>query len=332
MKNNTFLPIEKDYFEGVIGQKRTKTELGFYLANHLATGAIIPHLLLTGSKGDGKTHLAKKFAKNLPDLSQPTKQNKAFYLLNASTILNPTIFLEDIMSKLQDQYATIFIDEAHELPKKVQMILLTILEPNKRNCTSYTFNDVDYRFDFSKLTFIFATTEDDKIFHALKDRLVTIALEPYDEKDLSQIIELVIDGEMTFEDGVLQEMSHYVRRNARSADRMAKNALAFHSPVFTREHLSILKEKLNLFPFGISHNEIRALRLLESDGECSLGHLSCRMAQTAKSVQKEVEPYPIALGLMEIDGKRRITAKGRQFLKEIHEEVKAQNDLVEQLI
>lgn len=308
------------YFDGVIGQERAKRELGFYLDSHLHKGSTVPHLLLTGSKGDGKTHLAKKFARNLPDPEEPTRKNKAFFPFNGGAILNPTMFLEDICSKVQGKYCTIFIDEAHELPKKVETVLLSILEPNKSERTTYTFNDIPYEFDFRLITFIFATTEEDKIFHALKDRLTTVTLEPYTEKDLADIISLVIDGQTEFETPeLLSKVSSFVRRNARSADRMAKNIMKIGGAFFSEEHFQKLKEDLNLFPHGITHNEVRALKILESDGECSLGHLSSRLAQTTKSVQKEIEPYLIAMGLMEIDGKRRITGKGHTFLKEISE-------------
>lgn len=305
------------YFDGVVGQPRAKTELGFYLTNHLESGSVIPNILLTGSKGDGKTHLARKFARNLPDIMDPSRKNKAFYSFNGGAILNPTILLEDILSKVQDQPCTIFIDEAHGLPKKVQTVLLTILETNKSHRTSYTFNDIDYNFDFRRITFIFATTEEDKIFHALRDRLVTLSLEPYGKKELAEIIELTLDGQVSFDGDMLSQLSEYVRRNARNATRIAENARMFNTPIFEKKHLDILKEKLNLFPLGVTFNEIRALKILETDGECSLGHLSCRLAQASGAVQREVEPYLIANRLMEIDGKRRITALGRQYLKMI---------------
>ena len=303
------------YFEGVVGQPRAKRELGFYLENHLKSGSVIPNLLFTGSKGDGKTHLARKFARNLPDVQDPSRKNKAFYAFNGGAILNPTILLEDILSRVQDQYCTIFIDEAHGLPPKVQTVLLTILETTRTHHTTYTFNDIEYRFDFKKITFIFATTEENKIFHALRDRLVTLSLEPYKEKELAEIIEITVDGSMTFEDDMLEELSRYVRRNARSATRVAENALSFNTPVFQKKHFETIKEKLNLFPHGVTHNEIRALRTLEADGECALGHLASRLAQSPGAVQKEVEPYLISMGYLEIDGKRRITPKGRDFLK-----------------
>ena len=311
---------EKDHFEGVVGQRRAKRELGFYLSNHLESASVLPHFLFAGSKGDGKTHLAKKFGKNLPDLQNPEKKNKAFYTLNGGAILNPTILLEDVLNPRQDQYCTIFIDEAHALPKKVQTVLLSILEPNRQNRTNYTFNDIDYVFDFRKITFIFATTEEDQINHALKDRLRHITLEPYNERELAEIIEMCLEGQVSFEGDLLNELSKYVRRNARAANFVAENVKSFGVPIFKKAQFDILKEKLSMFPRGVSYNEVRILQILRADGECALGHLASRMAQTVKSIQKEGEPYLIAMGLMEISGHRRITGAGQAYLKALEDD------------
>jgi Holliday junction resolvasome RuvABC ATP-dependent DNA helicase subunit len=152
-------------------------------------------------------------------------------------------------------------------------------------------------------------------------------LEPYTAKELAEIINRIVGSKVSFEKGLLEEISGYVRRNARDADRMAKNVLSFGTSLFERGHFEILKDKLNLFPYGITHDEIRALKILQSDGECALGHLSSRLAQPAKAVQKSLEPYLIAVGLMEIDGKRRITGLGRTFLKGIGEGVETPEKL-----
>jgi len=328
-KASTALKIDDNakYFDGVVGQPRAKTELGFYLKNHIESGAVVPNLLFTGSKGDGKTHLARKFARNLPDISNPSRKNKAFYSFNGGAILNPTILLEDILSKVQDQHASIFVDECHMLPKKVQAVLLSILEPNRSHITTYNFNDIEYRFDSRRLTFIFATTDAQGLLDPLKDRLTTLCLEMYGPEELAKIIELTVDGRLSFDGNTLEELSKYVRRNARNAVRVAENALSFNCPIFETHHLETLKEKLNLFPLGVTFNEIRALRILERDGECSLGSLSCRLAQAASAVQKDVEPYLIANRLMEINGLRRITATGRAYLKALGGCEEAKKDL-----
>jgi Holliday junction resolvasome RuvABC ATP-dependent DNA helicase subunit len=310
---------KKQYFDGVVGQSAAKQRLGFFLDNHIKTGTPFPHLLLTGFRGDGKSHLARKIARNFPCPGDPSKKHKPFFPLNGSSIKSLSVLFNDILSKTQDMDCTVFIDEAHGMPKSVQTAFLTILEPNKYNRTSYTYDDIEYTFDFKRITFIFATTEDDAIFHALKDRLYTIGLQPYSSNELAEIIEMVVDGTCSFEDGVLQDLSRHVRRNARDADRMAKHVLCFGVPVFEKKHLKELKKSLSLFPYGISIDEYRVLEELEKAGSegKSLGALASFIGRPAKAMQKELEPYLISLGLMIIDGKRIITQKGKDFLAEV---------------
>lgn len=324
--------MKQDYFEGLIGQAKAKQELGFYLDNHHNSGAILPHLLFTGQKGDGKTMLAKKVARNMPDPENPDKKHKAFYNINGSSIENLRTFLEDYVTKAQgaSQYFTFFIDEAHDLPKKVQTALLTILEPNKMRVNRFVFQDIEYTFDFHKITFIFATTDEDKLDPALKDRLVNISLKQYDRKELAEIIKLVVDGACEFEGGVLEDLAIYVRRNGRAADRMATNILALGCPIFKKAHSKKLKDKLGMLPYGLEEIEMDTLRTLDDCGELSLGQLASRIGRPAKTTQKGVEPYLLALGLMEIDGKRRISAKGRELRQQIDGKANSKKRLAEQ--
>ena len=311
-----------NYFDGVIGQPRAKKTLSFFLDNHRKNKTAFPHILFTGSKGDGKTHLARKVGRNLPDFSDPAKRHKDFFIKNGTELKNPRYLLEECLSQFANNqdYATFFVDEAHEMSKQVQTMFLSILEPNAREKTEIEYDDITYTFDFRKVTFMFATTEDDKMFHALMDRLRVLSLEPYEEKELAAIIELVIDGRVRFEDDMLKKISRYVRRNARKADCVAKDILSLGVPVFTKEHFDDLLDKVSLYPYGLTLDEVRALEILEANGELSLGVFASRLGRPPRAMQKGVEPYILALGLMEIDGKRRLTAKGRNYLRELRGE------------
>jgi len=306
------------YFGEVVGQPAAKRKLAFYLDNHLEQGSALPNFLLTGGKGDGKTHLAKKLGKHLPDPSNPDKKHKSFYTIDGPTIKSLATLFEDICSKFAngDDYATIFVDEAHDMPQKVQTAFLRIVDPANR-VNVYTFNDVDYTFDQGRITWIFATTEDDRIFHALKDRLKEIQLQPYTKQEIQEILELSTSAEMTYEEGLLETISGFVRRNARSAKEIANDMLSFNVPYFTSKEWNSMAREIDLHPHGLVPDEVRVLNVLAEGGEFSLGHLSCRLGKPSKAVQKGIEPYLIALGLLEIDGKRRITGKGREYLKEL---------------
>ena len=54
-----------------------------------------------------------------------------------------------------------------------------MLADSKENRTTYSHGDVDINIDFTRHTFLFATTEPHKVFHALMSRLWKIDLDHY---------------------------------------------------------------------------------------------------------------------------------------------------------
>ena len=78
-----------------------------------------------------------------------------------------------------------------------------------------------FEFNFKKQTFIFATTESDKIFPPLKDRLTTIDFEPYQSDELAEIVKLCSPN-IIFEDDALEAVASTIRNNARSAVKRVK--------------------------------------------------------------------------------------------------------------
>lgn len=310
----------EEFFPNIIGQEKTKSRLAFELENHLKTKCAVSHMLFLGGKGDGKTNLVRAFARNLPDWNHPDKRHKRFITITGGQIKSLTNLFEDLFAKHSphgDEAVTYFFDEAHELPMPIQTALLTILEPNKYNCTSYVWKDITYNFDFRNLTFIFATTEENKVFHALRDRLTDVQLSPYSQKELAEIVLLTLGDKMAIDAPVLEKASYYIRINARKAVDLANNMLKMGVDFFTQENWDTLQSRLNLHPFGLNDSEILALKCLRSKGECSLGALAAGIKRPAKAVQLSIEPYLISLGLVEIEGKRRITGAGMQVLAEI---------------
>jgi Holliday junction resolvasome RuvABC ATP-dependent DNA helicase subunit len=306
----------KIWFEGVIGQELAKDKLAFHLNNHLNNGAVFRPILFEGSQGDGKSFLTRRLARNFPDPSDPSRKHKKFVSQNGANIKNPTMFFEDICSTFADgtQYITIFIDEVHGLPKSVQNALLTILEADY---TTYEFNDVTYTFDMSRVTWIFATTENDKVFRPLRDRCINVQLQPYNLDELAEIIELVVAGRVQFDEGMIEKLAYHVRRNGRQARDLAKDIVALGQSWFGKKDFEFIRKQLGLLPFGLMQDELRVLQMLDADGPLKLGALGARFGKPVAAVQKEIEPYPISLGFLETQGERRITAKGRQYLKEI---------------
>ena len=176
------------YFPDLIGQTAVKKKLSFYIdAFHKTSQA--PFLLMAGAKGLGKTEFAKAFAKNL---CNQDGDKRAFLEINCSTIKNNEQFFEQIfLPVIADNEVTILFDECHALPQDLTMAFLTIFNTESNSRKSFEWDGMSFTFNFKQQTFIFATTETDKLFPPLKDRFTTVDFEPYSEDELGSIVQIL---------------------------------------------------------------------------------------------------------------------------------------------
>ena len=183
MQNN-----QSELFDGLIGQAKAKRRLGFYLKGYNATG-ICPHLMFVAPKGCGKTTLAKATGKLLEsqvekeiiakeggiwdefqvedsngepifdaESGRPvmeryfrtTPKAKTFLEINCSTLKNVKQLVNQVLiPHVQHKECTILFDECSELPRDITMALLTILNPNPENKTTFSYDDYVLDFDFT---------------------------------------------------------------------------------------------------------------------------------------------------------------------------------------
>jgi len=304
------LSRHKRYFPELIGQLAVKKKLSFYLDAFEAT-KLSPFLCLVGAKGLGKTEFAKAYAKNLHN---DDGNGRAFLELNCSTIKNNEQFFEQIfMPIIHDNEVTILFDEAHALPKDLTMAFLTIFNTEKNHTKNFEWDGMNFEFDFKRQTFIFATTESDKIFPPLKDRLTTIDFEPYSRDELAQIVKLCTPN-ITFTDSALEKVAKSVRNNPRNAVMRSKEIVLFcaskNTTEFTEESFDELSDAIGILPYGISYTERQILDVLKECGSCSLTTLSAKIGLSPSAIRRDHEMYLLNKNLMEIDGKRKITAQG----------------------
>jgi Holliday junction resolvasome RuvABC ATP-dependent DNA helicase subunit len=308
-----------NYFSHLVGQSAVKKKLGFYLdAFHRTSQS--PFLLMSGAKGLGKTEFAKSFAKNLYNQDG---DRRSFLELNCSTIKNNEQFFEQIFLPLiSDNEITILFDECHALPLDLTMAFLTIFNTEKNNRKSFEWNEMTFEFNFKQQTFLFATTETDKIFPPLKDRLTAVDFEKYSHDELAQIIQLCLP-DIDFQGDVLEKIAPTIRDNARSAVKRSKEISLYcsskQSNVFNTNDFLDLSDQVSILPYGITHTEKQILEALNDCGSATLTGLAAKIGMSKTALQKDHELYLLGKSLIEIDGKRKITSKGLDVCKTLCE-------------
>jgi Holliday junction resolvasome RuvABC ATP-dependent DNA helicase subunit len=291
-------------FDTLIGQNHIKKTLAFYVEG-AKKGGVVPALLLTGARGLGKTEFARQMAKSL---------KKPLLEINCSTIKNNRQFFEQIfIPVVMNNDITLLMDECHNLPKDLQNAFLTIFNVEKGFRKSFEWDGSSMEFDFTRQTFLFATTEPDKIFTPLKDRFEDVDFKPYSTPELCSILKSRADW-VDFDDATMVEISETLRGNARSAVKRAKQIVLFcetkNVSKFGGKEWKELCDTLGITPNGLTNSEIEILKVLKTRGACSLSMLSATTGMSRTAIQRDVELHLLKKGYMRINGLREITGAG----------------------
>ena len=306
--------MSKDIFNELIGQENVKKKLSFYLKAFNKT-SICPFLNFVGAKGLGKTEFAKSFARNL---NNQDGSPRPFIEINCSTIKNNEAFFEQIfLPVIANNEVTILLDEAHALPKDLTNAFLTIFNTESTHVKDFHWEEQVFTFNFKKQTFLFATTESDKLFPPLKDRLTTIDFEPYEYSELGEILKTKVP-DINFTSDALNQIAKTTRGNARNAVMRAKEIMLFceaeNSPLFDETAFIKFCDTLGVLPHGISCTEKQLLEILSDRGSCTLAMLSASTGLSPSSIRADHEQYLLRKNFMRIDGKRKITPQGEKVL------------------
>lgn len=306
-------------FDSLIGQPEIKRQLEFY-SNAYQKTSVVPFILLNGAKGLGKTEFLKQFSKTLTNADG---KPRPMLELNSSTIKNNQMFFEQIfMPIVQNNEITLFFDEAHALPKDLVMAFLSITNTERTPFKEFNWREYTFQFDFTKISMIFATTELDKLFPPLKDRLTILDFKPYKVDEISEIVKGRLKG-VEFEDGVLAEIASTTRGNARSAVKRAKEIETYcethNSTLFFKEEWKELRQILGIKPLGLTNTEIQVLEILAERGPSTLQTIAAVTGMSRTAIQRDAELYLLQRGLMKINGTREISRAGTLILDEVKE-------------
>lgn len=309
-------------FENVVGQFKAKKKLDFFLQAFKET-SIIPPMLFISQKGNGKTYIVKAFKEKITRSTE--NKPRRFIEVNCSTLRTVNQFVDQIVTPYMqpDQESVLFLDEASELPIGITNALLTILNPTPEHRNTFNHNGLEFVFDFRRHTFLMATSEHFKVFHALRDRMEEIYLEDYSNYQLSQIVSKNLQG-IEINQEVLDDVATILRGNARAAAKwgakISSRIAVRHKRRFTMDDWLELRKDLEVMPLGLEETEIRVLKLLKENGNLTLTNLSCKTGLTRNALRLGMENYLMRMSLIEVrENGRAITQLGLNVLKEIDE-------------
>lgn len=312
---------EKQYLKNIIGADAIKKQITFYLKNFETTG-IFKNLLIIGGRGTGKSKLALEISRHLVD--SKTKKIRKLIQINCASLTSLDDFFKIVEEHLVDGEVSCHFDEAEQLDKNIAIALLDILAVNSGYKNSYIYQNETYIFDFRKLSFIFSTTNPEKLLEPLVDRLEVVSIPPYKKDDLTKILAHNLNG-YKFSNEVLEELASVARGNPRASVKLAQNIDGFlkrnNQTYLDLEDVKKLYQELSVLPLGLTQTELEILRVLKINRNCSLTHLAAALGENVQAVRRFSETFLLKNNLIEISSikGRNLSTNGAKYLKQLEE-------------
>ena len=287
------MPRPIELFHGFCGQPAIVQAIRTHCAGAIQRSLALPHMLLGGPSGMGKTHLAHATAAELG--------TRCIGVFSSKDARRPAMIEKLSSVKFGDIF---FVDEIHALPIESQELLypaidrqqIPKLEIEKKRTVENGWIDIP------KFTLIAATDQPGHLRHALQQRIVLrFTLTEYAPREMRQIA-LNYAAEL----GVLltPQSATVIASACRGTPRRARHMLESlnlclkepQAPVTAsaaRKHLL----SLGIDALGLTPDDRRCLRILAERGSpISADNLARALGLDRAALQREVEPFLIQRG------------------------------------
>lgn len=283
-------------FNDIIGQSDVVSRLQVSVAGCKSTDSTLPHILIDGPPGLGKTTIAGAIANEL---------NTNLYTLNAANIRSVKNILPYLMNMTRQ--AVLFIDEIHRLPKLVEEFLYPVMEDFVINIV---LDKEPEKIDIPVFTLVGATTSGGSLSQPFYDRfIIKEHLSFYNDNELAQLAKtnaskmgLVIDDE-----GLLE-----IAKRSKGTPRILNGRLQWYRnyKVCHPEEMDINKifETQGIDENGLDVYDRTYLNVLKKFKGSPLGlkSISSITGIAIETIENSIEPYLVRKGLVIRTQKGRI--------------------------
>lgn len=278
-----------------IGQNLAKDYIKGEIKGCLKYNENLRHIFLSAPPGHGKTLFAEILAHQM--------QKKVVSCI-AGEIKSEQQFIDKLV---ECNGNILFIDEANRIPKKVGFFMLNILE--------------QFMFQGQKLkpfTAIFATTHKGdlaKDLDALIQRFeIEIELEHYTRKEIIEITKIYKTKDYP-DASINDQIYEKIANNSRETPRVARKLLRQY--VYINDIKKVLCNN-RIVKDGLTEQDIKVLNLLNESKGMGIKNIAKALRVKPQTFEYQIEPYLIFKELIKIEGRRKLTEKGRKFLNEIN--------------
>lgn len=305
-------------FESFVGQEKPKKVLQILCAAAKRKGGVVPHVLLSGPPGLGKTTLARIVAYEM---------GSRLVEVIASNLQSPDDMVQSLL-KLKPK-DVLFADEVHGLPRAVEEILYGALEDGRISVVQAGYDSMlktlgigggkdkptTAMVDLPQFTCVAATTLSGLVSDPLRSRFAQVLqLEPYSEAELQTIVlNAAASMEFTLPPSVAMEIAMRSRSTARTAIGNLKWFVEFCEGTGAKADLVAIGEAFELKEIdanGLTKLDRAYLSVLVEAGvPLGVSTLASAVGEDEDNVLQAVEPFLIRKGYV------RKTARGRAATK-----------------
>jgi Holliday junction DNA helicase RuvB len=275
-------------FDAIIGQKAVLDRLKICVHGCNTTNSIMPHILIDGPPGLGKTTIASAIASEL---------NVNLYTINAASIRSIKSLLPYLMGLAPR--SVLFIDEIHRLPKIVEEFLYPVMEDFVLSISNDNTTDT---IDLPMFTMVGATTSGGSLSQPFYDRFqIKEHLSFYTIDELAKLAELNAQkiGLIISENEAIEiaQRSKGTPRILNARLQWYKNCKAYYSEDKNISVDDIFNNQ------GIDHNGLDTydrlyLSILQKSRGCALGlkSISSMSGIAIDTIENSIEPFLLRKG------------------------------------
>lgn len=296
--SNTFRP---QTFKDVVGQKDVIKRLKINATGCKISGSVMPHVLIDGPPGLGKTTIASAIANEL---------NVDIVTCNAANLRSVKSITPYLMGI--NPRAVLFIDEIHRLPKLVEEFLYPVMEDFKM---TITVEDNTEEIDLPQFTVVGATTSGGSLSQPFYDRFtIKEHLNFYTNDELAKLARLnTTKMGLNVSDSDLLEIA----KRSKGTPRILNARLKWYQNYILSvgdDGIDEIFDAQGIDQFGMDVYDRLYVEVLEKNLGNPLGlkSISSLTGIAIETIENSIEPYLIREGYVARTQKGRVLGKKRR--------------------